>query len=101
MSFQPLSRLCVQRLTGLLELNCLEGFQHLEDSPFVAKNIEIEDQLPYNNVDPKNSSDHKIKSSKYQVKKLFRGVSKKGNFIHFLYLPIIYILLQVYTLFKI
>ncbi|XP_066934963.1 rho GTPase-activating protein 19-like isoform X1 [Clytia hemisphaerica] len=78
MSFQPFSRLCVQRLTHLLELDSLEAFQTLEDCPYVAKNIQIEDQLPFDNIE--RSSNNVLKNSKSpkaQVKKIFKNISKK------------------------
>ena len=80
MSFQPFSRLCVQRLTQLLELDCLEGFQDLEDCPYVAQNIQIEDRLPYNNIELKNSASNTAikKSPKSQIKRIFKDISKKG-----------------------
>ena len=87
MSFQPFSRLCVQRLTQLLELDCLEGFQELEDCPYVAQNIQIEDKLPYNNIELKNTASCTTKKSpRSQIKRIFKDISKKGNlfFMHYL-----------------
>ena len=80
MSFQPFSRLCVQRLTQLLELDCLEGFQDLEDSPYVAQNIQIEDKLPaYTNTEPEKSiSNAAKKCPKSQINRIFKDIPKKG-----------------------
>jgi len=48
MSHDPLSTLCVSRLTSLLELNCLEDLQKLEDCAFVAHNVMLDERNTLN-----------------------------------------------------
>lgn len=72
MSQDPLAKLCIARLTRLLELNTLEDLKILEYCSYVAENIEL------------GECDFKKDGSCYKgvgkLKKLFHQISKRCLF---------------------
>ena len=69
----PLSILCVGRLTRLLELSSLEDLRILEDGSYVSQNVELEEHT----FDSSNYLANKLLKNN-QVKNLFKFLSRKG-----------------------
>lgn len=79
MTEDPLSTLCVRRLTRLLELSSLEDLKVLGDCAYVAQNVELEEQSLKVFGSYKAGKQNHRSTSHSQVKKLFKFLSRKGN----------------------
>ena len=74
MATDPISRLCVGRLTKLLDLHSLEDLRILEEQGYASQNLDIEEHLPAAST---SYQEEKTGISK-QLKKLFKILAKKG-----------------------
>lgn len=77
MTEDPLSTLCVRRLTRLLELSSLEDLKVLGDCAYVAQNVELEEQSLKVFGSYKAGKQNHRSTSHSQVKKLFKFLSRK------------------------